>query len=244
MFDPSKSAKYWGSNRFEATDEQQAALSPGTPPELNEAFARWEYQLLLRFATDPVLDVGCGWGRTMEDMRRAFLTSVGVDFSLGMLARGRIGPLVNGDATQLPFIDRSFGTALSSVVLMFMPEEMRWRSVQEMCRVSDHLVLVIIGNGAAKHLRTGEDNPFRLGRQLENGYFSELVSPYEIVGYIAACGFIPTIVAVDPLYTTIRRYAKRRHRISHGIAEEDLSTIVTEETLAMSDHVAIIGVRQ
>jgi SAM-dependent methyltransferase len=66
-------------------------------------------------ATDVVLDLGCGYGRTLPDLARAAAFVVGIDTSESSLAlaRERLGGLANCllarmDASSLAFVDGSF----------------------------------------------------------------------------------------------------------------------------------------
>ncbi len=86
------------------------------------------------------LEVGVGTGLIALPLHRAGIPMVGIDISPLMVARlvEKAGqrapfPLVIGDATRLPFQDRSFGGAVLRWVLHLIP---RWRvAVAEMARV-------------------------------------------------------------------------------------------------------------
>lgn len=84
-----------------------------------------------------VLEIGIGTGRIALPLRDAGVDVLGVDLSLPML--GRLAekspgtPVVQGDATRLPFRDGSFGAAFAVHVLHLIPE---WRAaVRELVRV-------------------------------------------------------------------------------------------------------------
>jgi SAM-dependent methyltransferase len=64
-----------------------------------------------------VLDLGCGNGAYLERLTAEDAWPVGVDISAGMLASAGRYPLVNADATCLPFADRSFGVVLAAHML-------------------------------------------------------------------------------------------------------------------------------
>ncbi len=78
-----------------------------------------------------VLEVGCGNGAYLE-----LMPAVGLDSSWGMLgaarAQGR-GPLVAGDATVLPFRDRSFEVVLAAHMLYHVAD--RELAISELHRV-------------------------------------------------------------------------------------------------------------
>jgi ubiquinone/menaquinone biosynthesis C-methylase UbiE len=85
------------------------------------------------------LEIGVGTGRIALPLIRAGRLVVGVDISLEMMRRlvdnaaGSPPPLVAGDATRLPFRDRSFTSAIASHVLHLIPA---WHlAVDELLRV-------------------------------------------------------------------------------------------------------------
>ncbi len=85
------------------------------------------------------LEIGVGTGRIALPLHEAGIDLVGLDLSRPMMARlvskagGHPPPLVEGDATTLPFADGAFGGAISCHVLHLIPE---WRDVLgELARV-------------------------------------------------------------------------------------------------------------
>jgi ubiquinone/menaquinone biosynthesis C-methylase UbiE len=76
----------------------------------------------------PVLEIGVGTGRIGLDLVRAGAPLVGVDLSLPMLQRlvenaGDVAlPVVQGDATALPFPDDALAAAVASHVFHLVPE--------------------------------------------------------------------------------------------------------------------------
>ena len=75
-----------------------------------------------------VLEIGVGTGRVGLDLVRSGVPLVGLDLSLPMLRRLRENaggsvalPVVQGDATALPFSDGAFGAAVASHVLHLVP---------------------------------------------------------------------------------------------------------------------------
>lgn len=86
-----------------------------------------------------MLEVGVGTGRWAVPLARRGVAVVGVDLSLPMLERlrakagGEAVPLVQGDATALPFGDGAFEAAYVCHVLHLVPA---WeQAVQELLRV-------------------------------------------------------------------------------------------------------------
>lgn len=79
-----------------------------------------------------VVEIGCGNGRFLEHIDGC----IGLDLSPGMLGAARTrarGPLLCGDAQDLPFPDDVLDTVLAPMMLYHVPD--RVRAVREMRRV-------------------------------------------------------------------------------------------------------------
>jgi ubiquinone/menaquinone biosynthesis C-methylase UbiE len=89
-----------------------------------------------------VLDVGCGQGNAAIAAARRFADATGVDYATNLLAEGRERAavenlpvtFVEGDAERLPFPDDSFDLALSTVGIMFAPDQQQ--AADEVVRVT------------------------------------------------------------------------------------------------------------
>jgi ubiquinone/menaquinone biosynthesis C-methylase UbiE len=92
-------------------------------------------------AGEVIVDVGCGTGWYAAGLRRACrdlpgVTVIGVDLSAGMLASARAAgadPLLQGDASRLPFADGSVDIVVTRGVLHHLPSPSlalgEWRRV-------------------------------------------------------------------------------------------------------------------
>lgn len=89
-----------------------------------------------------VLDVACGQGNAAIAGARRFAEATGVDYATNLLAQGRERAetehldvtFTEGDAEQLPFPDGTFDTTLSTVGVMFAPDQ--YRAAAELVRVT------------------------------------------------------------------------------------------------------------
>lgn len=108
--------------------DRMAAHKDFTLPFQEQAFAR---------RVSPgmrILDVGCGYGRTMAELhRRGYRRLVGVDFSVEMIRRGlKQNPrlrLVNGSGDHLPFPEETFNAVILVAVLTCIARD------EEQCRL-------------------------------------------------------------------------------------------------------------
>lgn len=91
----------------------------------------------------PVLDLACGGGRHLTELRGRGYSAIGVDLSLVLLnsARSREGsiPIARGDMRHLPFCDRSFAGLVNFFTSFgyFEHEDDNTGVVREMARVLD-----------------------------------------------------------------------------------------------------------
>ncbi len=114
-----------------------------------------------------VLEVGCGGAANAAVIRQAAPSAayVGVDYSFAMVAGAQADfpelPVVNADATALPFADGAVPIVVDGGMLIHVPN---WRAaLAEEYRVArDHLVL---------HTVTTTDDPTRLIRKRAYGYW-------------------------------------------------------------------------
>ena len=93
-------------------------------------------------AGQQVLDVACGQGNAAIAAARRFADSTGVDYATNLLAQGRERAdaehlpvtFTEGDAERLPFPEAAFDTTLSTVGVMFAPNQER--AAAELIRVT------------------------------------------------------------------------------------------------------------
>ncbi|HSZ46849.1 MAG TPA: class I SAM-dependent methyltransferase [Streptosporangiaceae bacterium] len=93
-------------------------------------------------AGQQVLDVACGQGNAAIAAARRFADSTGVDYATNLLAQGRARAdaehlpvtFTEGDAEDLPFPPASFDATLSTVGVMFAPDQER--AAAELVRVT------------------------------------------------------------------------------------------------------------
>jgi len=93
-------------------------------------------------AGERVLDVACGQGNAALAAARRFADATGVDYAVNLLAQGRERAaaerlpvtFVEGDAERLPYPDAAFDATLSTVGVMFAPDQER--AAAELVRVT------------------------------------------------------------------------------------------------------------
>jgi ubiquinone/menaquinone biosynthesis C-methylase UbiE len=115
--------------------------------------------LLSEVGARTVLDLPCGTGRLLPALARAGFRVVGADVALEMLRAGREArsmgaPLVQADATRLPFGSASFDAVVSVRFLFHLTREERRAVLVEMRRVTKDGVVVgeVRTRWNAKHL--------------------------------------------------------------------------------------------
>ncbi len=101
------------------------------------------------------LDVGCGNGAYLAELRRRGITAIGCDLSPGMLDAARPHPaLINADVTSLPLRTASFDLVLAPHMLYHVDD--RERAAAELRRVTapgGRCIVVTNGSGHLRSLR-------------------------------------------------------------------------------------------
>jgi SAM-dependent methyltransferase len=102
-----------------------------------------------------VLDVGCGNGAYLANMRARGVDAVGCDLSLGMLAAAAPHPkLVNADVTALPCASSAFDVVLAPHMLYHVPDrEAAVRELRRVLRQGGRCIVVTNGNDHLRSLR-------------------------------------------------------------------------------------------
>lgn len=199
-YDAALAAAYWGGPRLSAGAELAAVLSLGEAPAVNEAYDAWESGLVLAALGDRpaghVLDLGAGVGRlTVRVSPRASRVAAG-DLAPGMLERLRRNARAHGAANvdavrlgsdRLPFRSGRLDLVLCLGLLEHLPAPLRGETVSEAARVlrPGGLLLVVLNNRASEFLKDRDDNPLRVGRQQETGYFCEVVDEAALLAILA-----------------------------------------------------------
>ena len=143
-----------------------------------------------------VLDVACGTGDFLRELRRQGMAPVGVDLSWGMLAANTSGePLVQADATQLPVASGSVAGVTCGYAL---------RNLTDLGSVLAELARVLAPGGRISLLEVSEPTwaPLRLGHRL---WFTRAVP---LIGAVLsdaeAYRYLPRSVAYLPDEGTLR----------------------------------------
>ncbi len=152
-----------------------------------------------------VVDVACGTGDLCNELLRAGLTPVGVDFSAGMLAAATTtAPLVRADALRLPLPDHTVDGITCGFALRNLAElEPFFAECTRTLRAGGRVALLDVGAPRSKVLRFGHTLYFRRVVPFIGGLLSDraaysylpasttyLPEPAELVRRITAAGFV------------------------------------------------------
>ncbi|WP_456435435.1 class I SAM-dependent methyltransferase [Thermovibrio ammonificans] len=133
-----------GSNPFNGgAFEYDAFYSTPFGRKLLRLEGRLLEELLKPYRAGPLLEVGCGTGAWMEFLKgKGFTPVVGVDISLPMVkvARSKGLEVVVGNATDLPFKNRSFKASYFVTSLEFIENPLK--ALSEAIRVTEKALLI------------------------------------------------------------------------------------------------------
>lgn len=214
----------------------------------------WALDLADLTGDETVLDVGCGNGSYLAALHRRGHRGlvVGMDLSAGMLQSARASgsdgrqPVVQGDATALPFASASVDVALAMHMLYHVPD--RARALLELRRVVRRggvLLVVLNGSQHSAELRalvrrwfaeTGAGAvPPRQSLDVDAGV--RLLSRYFSVGRHEAPAALLVVTEPRPVVDYVRSMSFIRPRTQAG-DEESLLAFVAE---AVSSSIAAEG---
>lgn len=194
-----------------------------------------------------VLDVGCGNGMYLKELRRRGVTATGCDRSPGMLAAAEPHrPLVNADVTALPFKAASFDVVLAPHMLYHVAD--RATAAKDLRRVlATNGRCVVVTNGA-EHMRAlrrlvetavrdatpGWEmrNPSTHVFSLENGA-AQLRTAFDNVECVRPIGVGPVVltdaaIAADYVASVADHYQAETTRPWHEVVEHVRSAVEHE----------------
>jgi SAM-dependent methyltransferase len=163
----------------------------GVAPDVHERVAR----RLVAERSTPVLDIGCGEGELARHLPPG--AWVGLDSSPAMLARSP-APNVVGDATALPFPDRSFDSVALLYVLYHLPDPAQ--ALAEARRVLCPRGLVAVAapsrHDSPELAHALPNRPLTFDAEFAPGLLGELFDEVEVESWDAALLELPSRLAV------------------------------------------------
>ncbi|HET6398237.1 MAG TPA: class I SAM-dependent methyltransferase [Candidatus Thermoplasmatota archaeon] len=138
----------------------------------------------------PVLELGCGNGKTLLPLRRAGLDAVGLDISWNVLRRVP-GPRVLADARRLPFGSEAFGSVLDLHCTGHLLAEGRRLAAADIARVLRPGGTLVTERLGIDDLRTGTGTWVEgeaWTRRLADGRTTHFSDEADLVGDFVAAG--------------------------------------------------------
>lgn len=176
---------YWQQEGKSYMRDEAFLLGPGSLTERQGEYLATEIE---RLGARSVLEVGCGYGRLLKEVRRRLdVLLVGADFSQSQLeaARGHLRPssvpLVLADATQgLPFRDRAFDVVYTQGSLMHVPAPRDRAYRIELARVARRYI-IHTEDTRESEITFAHDNEGHY-RELDRRVVTKLPYPFNLPG--------------------------------------------------------------
>lgn len=219
MYDPKEAAKYWGS-RITNFDLEHAVLSLNTPTFLNDAYAIWEYRILLSnlnsIKNSKIVDIACGGGRISIPLAKKGAKVTGVDITREMLDFAKKNAqrnhcssnlsLVNALAWDTKLPSNNFDKVLLLGILEHLPDEFKKKSIQEAFRLckKNGKIFIVINNKNSFFL--SKVKKWKKPSQKKSGYYSSLMDPKKILSFLKSLKLKPEIINSNLNYSILYRF--------------------------------------
>jgi SAM-dependent methyltransferase len=166
-----------------------------------------------------VVDLGCGVGRLLPVLAGRAARVVGVDFAPGMVARARARArasnlsnvtVVQGSVADVPMPPESVDMVVCLGVFEHISATHRERALHEVARLlrpGGRLLLELNNAGSVLLAGSADDNPYRVGAQLSNGYFCELIEVSAVLNTAETAGFTVLDLTANPFFSAVRHNA-------------------------------------
>ena len=194
-----------------------------------------------------VLDVGCGNGMYLDELRQRGVHAVGCDLSPGMLAAAAAHPhRVNADVTRLPFASSSFDVVLAPHMLYHVDDRaMAAAEMRRVLRSGGRCVVVTNGRQHMRSLRELVESAVRVATpgwemrnpsthvfSLDNGR-EQLQRAFELVEGVRPAEVAPVTltdaaIAADYVASVADHYERETSRPWHDVVA-DVRTAVQQE---------------
>lgn len=223
MYDCNKAAKYWGNRIKENRESLKSVLSLGEREIVNKYYDIWEKSVVCNMLVDTeaknILDVPVGIGRWMSTLVEMGMKVVGMDVSeealtiarenTNMLRQNKVS-FVKASASELPFPMESFDYVLCTGLFEHLPKVEYKKVTYKMARItkSGGMLILVVNNKHNRFLQNPSDNPNRIAKQLENGYYCGLTDIAAVVDIMKTTHIDIVKIASNPNYSMLRQITK------------------------------------
>jgi len=158
----------------------------------------------------PMLELGCGNGKTLLPLRQAGIDAIGLDISWNIISRLPEAGIL-GDIRALPFADESFGTVLDLHCSGHLRNADRLQALSEIRRIIKPGGIVVLERLAEDDLRASQGTASGEMRRLEDGRETIFLSLEALQKEAETAGFAVADVDEDLRHPSHRGTKIRRH---------------------------------
>ena len=252
-------ASYWGIERLAGIDvgdersEDLAVLCYGKREEISVAYGSWELKVIDTILDQKplgvVLDLGCGVGRTLRHIGPRATKLIGVDISPEMIERANLRLSEHADVElliagldEVPAECSDVDLAICFGVFEHVPQFVRQKSTNQIAKAlrCGGQLLLELNNASVLLTQNDRDNPFRIGCQLDNGYYCELIDTDATLAAVRAAGMSLVRCFRNPFYSVLRHLAPNDPHLAEAMelavgldvrCDSSLAGLVCDQTI-------------
>ncbi len=217
MYNPEKASNYW-SSRIKKAELENAVLYLSRSKFLNDAYSSWEFltlkSKLKSVKNKKIVDIACGGGRVAIPLAKMGAKVTGVDISPDMLEYAKKYAkrsscssnlqLIQAKAWDIPLESNIYDKVLLLGILEHLPDKYKRLAIKEAKRIlkKNGDIFVVINNKESLLVKQYQKWK-KKSIQNDNGYYSSLMDPKNVINYLKSLNFKVSIINSNLNYSIL-----------------------------------------